>query len=203
MVADFCAEPNDERVVLVVAMSTMRVIQSVDASPRLTMTVVVVAIRTEAHPNLSGWPPHFDLVQPGAVDDDLHSCGCAPMRAILSAGCSPDVPEGVSKVMERPSMVLMSVWLSLVTLPPLLGRALENRTKRRGLIERRLLRRLLVAKSGVACRCWESSLTLCWGELVREHCPWPRCCRWCSLVSSRAERSAMTQTSCCRRSLTL
>ena len=46
MVADFCAEPNDERVVLVVTMLTMRVVQSVDASPRLTMAVVVVAIRT-------------------------------------------------------------------------------------------------------------------------------------------------------------
>ena len=46
MVADFCAEPNDERVVLVVAMLTMRVVQSVDASPRPAMAVVMVAIRT-------------------------------------------------------------------------------------------------------------------------------------------------------------
>ena len=46
VVADFCAESNDERVVPVVAMLTMRVVQSVDASPRLTMAVVVVAIRT-------------------------------------------------------------------------------------------------------------------------------------------------------------
>ena len=47
MVADFCVEANDEWVVPVVAMLTMRVVQSVEASPRPTMAVVVgLSIRT-------------------------------------------------------------------------------------------------------------------------------------------------------------
>ena len=143
------------RVVPIAGMLTMRVVQSVDASPRPTMAVVVgQATRSEAPPNLSEWPPRFDLVQLGAVDG-----GCVPMCSILSVGCSSNMPEGVAKVVERPSMVLMSAWLSLVTHAPLLGMVVGNRIQSLGLIERHLLRRLLVAKSGVACRCWESSLT--------------------------------------------
>ena len=196
MVADLCFELA-MRVVPIAGMLTMRVVQSVDASPRPTMAVVVgQATRSEAHPNLSEWPPRFDLVQLGAVDGGLHSCGCVPMCSILSVGCSPNVPEGVAKVVERPSMVLMSAWLSLVTHAPLLGMALENRFQSLGLIERRLHRRLRVAKSGVACRYWESSLMLCWGELVREHCLWSLGCRRRSLTLLRSELNSTALKSC-------
>ena len=140
MAADFCAESNDERAVPVVAMLTMRVDQSVETSPQPAMVVGVgEATQSQGRPIIE----HFGLVLSGAVGDGSYSC-C--FVAMPSAGRSPDVAEGVAKVVERPSTVLMSVWLSLVTPAPLLGMALENRSKSLVRTQRHVRRRPGVAK---------------------------------------------------------